>query len=162
NPNDFFTFEGTKLHFKSGLRGLNGVVTIDPSKSPKWMDHTFQNGKQVHKGIYEFKGDKLRVLMGLPGGERPTEFKTKEGDKLWLRTFERAPLWKPRPLASAEVPLPDRIAQADLVVVGRVTAVENESFEAKPFPGSADKPTYRVLGMKADEILLGDKMTKKI
>ena len=89
NPNDYLTFDGTTLYFKSGKRGLRGVVTIDPSKNPKWMDHVFQDGKLVYKGIYEFKGDKLRVFMGLPGGERPTEFKTKEGEKLWLRTFER-------------------------------------------------------------------------
>jgi hypothetical protein len=71
-------------------------------------------------------------------------------------------LWKKRPLGAGEVPLPDCVAQADLVVAGRVTAVENESVEAKPLPSSADKATYRVLGMKADEILLGDKMAKKI
>jgi hypothetical protein len=71
-------------------------------------------------------------------------------------------LWKKQTLGAAAIPLPERIAQADLVVVGRVTAVENENFEAKPLPGSADKPTYRVLGMKADETLLGDKMAKKI
>src|SRR5262249_59443679 len=53
NPNDFLTFKGTKLHFKSGHRGLNGVVTIDPSRSPKWMDHTFMDGRLVYKGIYE-------------------------------------------------------------------------------------------------------------
>jgi RNA polymerase sigma factor (sigma-70 family) len=89
NPNDFFTFKGTTIFFKSGLRGARGTFTIDPSKNPKWMDHTFLNGKQVLKGIYELKGDRLRVLFGLPGGERPAELRTKAGDKLWLRTFER-------------------------------------------------------------------------
>jgi hypothetical protein len=71
-------------------------------------------------------------------------------------------LWKTRQLGAGETPLPERIAQADLVVVGRVTAIENEGFEAKPFPSSAAKTTYRVLGMKAEQILLGDKMAKKI
>src|SRR5262249_36796346 len=102
NTNDFPPLQGTKLYFKSGLRGLNGVVTIDPSKNPKWMEHTFLDGKLVYKGIYDLKGDTLRLLMGLPGGERPTEFKTKEGEKLWLRTFERVkpPVKQPAPKAA--------------------------------------------------------------
>src|SRR5579864_4026223 len=89
NPNDFFTFEGTTFYFKSGMRRMQGDFTIDPSKTPKWMDQTATGGDLVFKGIYEFQGDKLRLFLGPPGGERPTEFKTKEGDKLWLRTFER-------------------------------------------------------------------------
>ncbi len=88
NPNDFLSFEGTTFFFKSGLRGLKGTFTIDPSKTPKWMDQT-SSGGLVFKGIYEFKGDRLRVFLAAPGGERPTEFKTKVGDKLWIRTYER-------------------------------------------------------------------------
>jgi RNA polymerase sigma factor (sigma-70 family) len=87
NPNDFFTFEGTTLFFKSGHRGLEGTFTIDPSKNPKWMDQAFKTN--VFKGIYELKGDTLRVYLGAPGGERPMQFKTKAGEKLWLRTFKR-------------------------------------------------------------------------
>jgi hypothetical protein len=29
--------------------------------------------------IYEFDGDKMKCCVALPGGKRPTEFKTKEG-----------------------------------------------------------------------------------
>jgi RNA polymerase sigma factor (sigma-70 family) len=88
NPNDFLTFSGTTFFFKSGQRGLRGTFTIDPSKNPKWMDQTTAGGV-VFKGIYDFRGDKLRVFLGAPGGERPTEFRTKAGEKLWLRTFAR-------------------------------------------------------------------------
>jgi len=73
-----------------------------------------------------------------------------------------ATLWKPRPLAAGETPLPARIAQADLVVVGRVSGVEDNSLKTEPFPGSAGKVAYRVLGMKVEEVLLGDKAAKKI
>jgi RNA polymerase sigma factor (sigma-70 family) len=89
NPNDFLTFSGTTFYFKSGKRGLSGHFTIDPSKSPKWLDQVTPGAKLVFKGIYDFKGDQLRVFLGAPGGERPTEFKTKEGEKTWLRTYER-------------------------------------------------------------------------
>jgi RNA polymerase sigma factor (sigma-70 family) len=88
NPHDFLTFSGTTFFFKSGLRGLNGRFTIEPSKNPKWMDQTTAGGL-VFKGIYEFQGDRLRVFLGAPGGGRPTEFRTKAGEKLWLRTFAR-------------------------------------------------------------------------
>jgi RNA polymerase sigma factor (sigma-70 family) len=89
NSNDFLTLSGTKFYFKSGLRGLKGDFTIDPSKNPKWMDHIAVGGKLVLKGIYEFEGEKLRVFFGAPGGERPNQFKTKAGEKTWLRTYER-------------------------------------------------------------------------
>src|SRR5262249_23930638 len=142
-------------------------------KNPKWMDHTFTDGKLVYKGIYEFQGDKLRLFMGLPGGERPTEFKTKEGEKLWLRTFERikpparkavekekdkAALWPPRVLASAEVPLPDRIVQSDIVVLGRVAALEPKDVEAV-LPYKLD---YRIAVVKVQEVIHGQKDVKEL
>jgi hypothetical protein len=71
-------------------------------------------------------------------------------------------LWQKKMLGAGAVPLPDRIAQADLVVRGKVTAVEDKSVPVAPLPGSADKVAYRVLGLKVDEVLIGDKDTKKI
>jgi RNA polymerase sigma factor (sigma-70 family) len=88
NPLDYLTFSETTFYFKSGQRGLKGTFTIDPSKNPKWMDQTTSNGL-VFKGHYELMGDVLRVYLGAPGGNRPTELKSKEGEKLWLRTYER-------------------------------------------------------------------------
>jgi RNA polymerase sigma factor (sigma-70 family) len=181
NPNDFLTFEGTKLYFKSGVRGLRGVVTIDPSKNPKWMDHTFTDGKLVYKGIYDLKGDKLRLFMGLPGGERPTAFKTKEGEKLWLRTFERvkppvkppapkaaekekdkAALWTPRVLGAGAVPLPDQIVQSDIVVLGRVVALEPKDVEAVFSSESPYKLDYRMAVVKVQEVIHGQKDVKQL
>jgi hypothetical protein len=82
-----------------------------------------------------------------------------EGD---ARVAQDTTLWKPRLLGGGETPLPARIAQADLVVVGRLSGVEDNSLEAEPVPGSAGKVAYRVLGMKLEEVLLGDKAAKKI
>lgn len=70
------------------MRGLKGNFTIDPSKNPKWMDQT-SSGGLVFKGIYELKENMLRVFLGAPGGQRPMEFKTKEGENLWIRSYER-------------------------------------------------------------------------
>ena len=71
-------------------------------------------------------------------------------------------LWKTRPLAAGECPLPARIAQADVVVLGRAVAVEKKSVEARPFPGSGHKVAYRVLGVKVEEVLRGDMAHKGI
>src|SRR5262249_35757763 len=116
-------------------------------------------------------------FMGSPGGERPMEFKTKEGEKLWLRTFERvkppvkqpapkaaekekdkAALWPPRVLGGGEVPLPDRIVQSDIVVGGRVVALEPKDVEAV-LPYKLD---YRIAVVKVQEIIHGQKDVKEL
>lgn len=53
------------------------------------IDHIVPGINVVLKGIYDFKGDQLRLYFGGQEGERPREFETKEGEKLWLRTLER-------------------------------------------------------------------------
>src|SRR5947208_1484847 len=63
-------------------------------------------------------------------------------------------LWQKKMLGAAAVPLPDCIAQADLVVRGKVTAVVDKSMQVAPLPGSADKVAYRVLSLKVDEVLI--------
>jgi hypothetical protein len=41
-------------------------------------------------------------------------------------------------------PLPERVAQADAVVVGKVTEIEKKPVSAKPFPDAEDKMEYQV------------------
>ena len=41
------------------------------------------------KGIYELKGDTLRICGAGQGGERPKEFKSDEGSDAMLLTFRR-------------------------------------------------------------------------
>ena len=53
------------------------------------------------------------------------------------------PLFKPRYLAAAEVPLPEGIAEADYVVVGKVVGVEDKTVSASPYPGSPAKIATR-------------------
>ena len=66
------------------------------------------------------------------------------------------PLFKPRNLAAAEVPLPEGIAEADYVVVGKVVGVEDKTVSASPFPGSPAKIAYRVVTVKPSEVLHGE------
>ena len=71
------------------------------------------------------------------------------------------PLWTPRSLGSGEMPLPARIALADLIVIGKVDAVEDKTVEVLPSPGSKDKVSYRTCVLKAEEVLRGDKDAKE-
>lgn len=54
-----------------------GTLKLDASKSPKEIDASpaLPGKKVVVKGIYEWDGDKLKILFGSPDGERPTSLK---------------------------------------------------------------------------------------
>ena len=67
-------------------------------------------------------------FLNLAGSMRMTRAGAPEG-----------PLFKPRNLGSAEVPLPEGIAEADYVVVGKVVGVEDKTVIASPNPGSPAK-----------------------
>ena len=69
-----------------------GSLKLDETQKPKTMDATDTEGDDVGKvvkAIYELTGDTLRVCYALDGGERPTEFATKEGSPLLLVTYKR-------------------------------------------------------------------------
>ena len=80
-------FAGTKITVKSGYRVTDLQFTFDPLKAPKWIDAVYRSGAQG-KGIYELKADTLRLFIE-QNGERPTDFKTKEGTGQAIQTFER-------------------------------------------------------------------------
>ena len=81
-------FSGIKSSFASGERVVDGQITINPSKTPKWIDETLVTGVRF-QGIYELKGNTLRLFLEPQGGQRPTEFKTKEGTQQAIQTYER-------------------------------------------------------------------------
>jgi uncharacterized protein (TIGR03067 family) len=89
-----FTFDGDKLLFGGRKDGREdrGNYTIDARKSPKWLDITMPNHDGLLLGIYEIKGDELKVCVRhehSPGG-RPAEFSTKPGSELFLYVFKKA------------------------------------------------------------------------
>jgi len=72
-----------------GDKNFSARFTIDPSKKPKQMDVTFEEGPQKGKtmrAIYSLDGDKLKICGG---DERPTEFSAKAKSKAVLFEFER-------------------------------------------------------------------------
>jgi uncharacterized protein (TIGR03067 family) len=69
-----------------------GKVKLDSSAKPKAMDVEGTEGPNKGKtlpAIYKLSGDTLTICYNLGGKERPTEFKTKPGTKLFLVTYER-------------------------------------------------------------------------
>jgi len=62
-----------------------GAIKLDAAKKPKEIDAEQGEGPfkgMVQKGLYEFKGTEMRVIFAEPGKDRPTTFKTREGEVL--------------------------------------------------------------------------------
>jgi uncharacterized protein (TIGR03067 family) len=78
-------FTGDRVKIVNERKKEEGTFQLDAAKTPKEIDFT-PDGDKVHKGIYQLKGNTLRVCMSHPPQERPTEFVSKEGDP-WPRVF---------------------------------------------------------------------------
>lgn len=64
-----FVFSGDKLT----LLGKEGTFNLDARKDPRQID--FNRGKTRQIGIYDLRGDSLKLCVG-PSDDRPKEFKT--------------------------------------------------------------------------------------
>jgi hypothetical protein len=65
-------------------------------------------------------------------------------------------------LPADALPLPNRVATADVVVVGKVTAIEDKTALVAPFPGAKNKTEYKVAVISVSDALLAPKGTKTI
>jgi uncharacterized protein (TIGR03067 family) len=93
NSKGTFTFAKSKLTIrwdKDEEKG--GKVKLDPTKSPKEMDIVADTpgGEVKLKGIYQIKGDSLKMCIDQKGGERPAKFTTKAGTGQILIVLKRA------------------------------------------------------------------------
>jgi uncharacterized protein (TIGR03067 family) len=93
----------TKITFKNDIyvfpdaSGIatshEGIIKVDPSKKPKWMDSKATNDAAKGKlslGIYEIAGDDYKVCFAPPGKDRPKEFSSKPGSGHILQVWKRA------------------------------------------------------------------------
>ena len=83
---------GEKYTVTVGKTVDKGTVKIDAAAKPKTMDIVGTEGPNKGKtilAIYEVKDDTLRVCYDLSGKARPTEFKTKKGELVYLATYQR-------------------------------------------------------------------------
>jgi hypothetical protein len=65
-------------------------------------------------------------------------------------------------LPADALPLPNRVATADVVVAGKVTSVEDKPVMAVPFPGAREKIEYRIAVVTLSDALLAPKDAKTI
>jgi hypothetical protein len=55
------------------------------------------------------------------------------------------------------LPLPERVASADIVLTGKVTEIEDKTISASPFPGNENKVEYHIAVIKLEDGILGGK-----
>jgi uncharacterized protein (TIGR03067 family) len=93
-------FEGMKLILKGGEYTIEfgensdkGTFTIDPDKSPKWID--IKTGAKgpfkglTLPGVYKLDGEKLVLCCHADGKTRPAEFDAKSKTRNMLLTYKR-------------------------------------------------------------------------
>ena len=84
--------KGDKYTVTVGEKVDKGTVKLNPSAKPRELDITGTDGPNKGRtilAIYERNGDTLRICYHLGGKNRPTEFKSREGSKLFLVTYKR-------------------------------------------------------------------------
>jgi uncharacterized protein (TIGR03067 family) len=80
------TIKGNKLSV--GMKKpIVCTFTLDPTKSPKWIDSTRQPDGLKLFGIYELKEGRLMLFKD--GGKRPTAFRTKAGKNEVFHIYEK-------------------------------------------------------------------------
>jgi uncharacterized protein (TIGR03067 family) len=71
---------------------LKAKFAIDPSSMPKTIDYEMTEGFTKGKkqlGIYELEGDTFKACFAAPGGSRPADFTSKEGEQRTLSVWKR-------------------------------------------------------------------------
>jgi uncharacterized protein (TIGR03067 family) len=83
---NYITRKGDQVLFE-------GTICLDASKTPHeidLVDATGDNKGKTGKGIYEVDGDTFKICHGVPPNEeRPKEFVSKSGSKLYLVVWKR-------------------------------------------------------------------------
>ena len=86
------TIMGDSITFTVGKDVETGKLKIDAGKKPKVADLVPGDGPQkgiTIPGVYEIKGDELRVCSSDPGKDRPTELSSKKSSGWTLTTLKR-------------------------------------------------------------------------
>ena len=79
---------GDKYTFKAKNDTIEGSFKIDAGKRPRSIDVTPEKG-DTSPGVYAFEGSELKLCLGEPGADRPTEFSAKAGSEKRLYVFKR-------------------------------------------------------------------------
>jgi uncharacterized protein (TIGR03067 family) len=85
------TIKGNVSTLTFGKEKSTGTYKLDESKKPRTLDITLSDGEDKGKkmlGIYEFRGEQLRICLAEVGGKRPTKFESTPG------SFQALEVWK--------------------------------------------------------------------
>jgi len=84
-------FTGDKITVVEDAREMAVTFKLDPAKKPKQIDVTeSRNGKdEVHEGIYELDGDKLKICFAHAQDPRPRDFVSQAGTSQTLIVLTR-------------------------------------------------------------------------
>jgi len=86
-------YEGDAVTLKDGETvRRRGVVTLDPTRQPAAINTWDKDGPREDRttpGIYELKGQTLRLCFARPDERRPDEFTTERGTGYILLVYER-------------------------------------------------------------------------
>jgi uncharacterized protein (TIGR03067 family) len=66
------------------------TLRVDNSQDPMWVDFVDDQGRVVHKGIYEIDGTQLKLCYSI-NGERPERFTSVKGSGMRLVFLKRQP-----------------------------------------------------------------------
>jgi uncharacterized protein (TIGR03067 family) len=70
-----------------------GTLRLSPGKAPKGIDAVVRKGQHEGNtmlGVYELKGDKLRLCFDPEGDGRPKDFTAKKGSALFVAVYKRS------------------------------------------------------------------------
>jgi uncharacterized protein (TIGR03067 family) len=92
-----FTIKGNKASVEGNEEAKRDYAAftfkLDPATNPKCMDMKITAGDQKDtdlEGIYELKGETLRLCIKLGAKERPAKFESPEGQNIALLSLKRA------------------------------------------------------------------------
>ena len=83
---------GETFAMHQGANTMKGTFRVDPTQSPATIDLVLSEGGdagEMHVGIYELHGDKLRICMTHKDKERPTKFESADGSGAVLVSLKR-------------------------------------------------------------------------
>jgi uncharacterized protein (TIGR03067 family) len=93
-----FEFKGDAVTIEGDSKVLKDYgklrLKLHPDINPKGVDVTVTAGVQLDatlEGIYELKGDRLRLCVKVFGKDRPSEFEAPAGSSTALLTLKRQP-----------------------------------------------------------------------
>jgi uncharacterized protein (TIGR03067 family) len=83
-----FIFEGKTVMFNDPKADHKGTITIDPKKMT--IDIKPDDKDKPMKGLYQLKGDELKMCFARPGKDRPKDLTSEEGQDQALVVLKRA------------------------------------------------------------------------